>query len=537
LVDPVKAQELWNRVLDRMVLGGSLTPEDRAKQVFPTDSLQKPVTAQTYQGPRGYLLDMVRTEIKKNTTLTDDDIDTKGLNIVTTIQEQVQTDAEKAVAGLLDGTLAGEKPNPLMKVGLTTIDPADGGIVALYGGPDFIANPGQNTVTQGAAQAGSTFKPFTLVAALENGVSLNKTYNGATPQMFNGWKVGNFGNVPFGDIDLVAATANSVNTVYAQLNLDVGPAKTADVATRAGVRTSKVDTNPANVLGTDTVTPLEMAGAYATFAAKGNRNAPFIVREATKLSDGSVAYRVAAQPEQVFKADVMADATYAMTKVVQEGSGKQWVKPLNRPIAGKTGTSTDNKSAWFIGFTPQLATAVAFYQPQPDGSGNQDVITHFGKGVTQITGGTWPAALWASYMKQVFTLPKYSTVVPFPAAAHVNSKTATPAPVPSSSGSTKPAPATSAAPTTTVPGGLVGSTQADAEAAIVNAGLSAIASSAPDATVAKGRVISASPGVGSSVAPGSTVTIVVSSGPPKTPVTPPPSPSPSRAPVPPVPNP
>ena len=456
-VDPAMAQQRWARVLDRMVMGGWLTPADRAKQVFPPTI--KPVTPQTYQGPEGYLLNMVRLELKKDPAFTDSFIDTKGLNVETTIQQPVQAAAERAVASLRAGTLAGATPNPLMKVGVTTIDPADGAIVALYGGPDYITQS-LNAVTQGTAQAGSTFKPFTLVAALENGVSLSKTYNGTSPQTLTGWgggSVKNFGSgggQKFGTINLVAATANSVNTVFAQLNLEVGPAKTAEVAKRAGV-TSKVGTNPANVLGTDAVTPLEMADAYATFAAQGYHSDPFIVRQVTYINNGSIAYQAKVNREQVFKPDVMADVTYAMTQVVQVGLGKQWIKPLGRPIAGKTGTSSDNHSAWFIGFTPQLATAVAFYQPTADGK--QDVITAFGKGVSQITGGTWPAALWAAYMKPVLALPKYATVVPFPKVANVNQRRATwtpglrasaaPTSAPTAPATRTPVPQASAAPT------------------------------------------------------------------------------------------
>jgi len=515
-VNPAKAQQRWARVLDRMVKGGSLTAKERAAQVFPPTI---PVAKQqTYQGPQGYLLDMVRRELKAKALLTDDQIDTVGLSVVTTIEQPVQAAAEKAVAGLRDGTLAGVAPNPLMKVGLTSIDPADGAIVALYGGPDYITQA-RNAVTQDSAQAGSTFKPFALVAALENGVSLTKTYTGNSPMTIKGWgagKVQNFSNEQAGTIDLVKATADSVNTVYAQLNVDVGPAKTADAAKRAGV-TTKVGTNPANVLGTDTVYPLDMANAYATFAAQGYHSTPFIVRSATYLKDGAVAYKGAGTREQVFKPDVMADATYAMTSVVQDGLGKKWIKPLGRPIAGKTGTSTDNHSAWFVGYTPQLATAVAFFQSTADGS-SQDAITPFGRGVKEITGGTWPAALWAAYMKPVLKLPKYSPVVKFPDRANVNRKvqTSTPTAMPSTAPTAAPAPTTtpSAAPTVaTVPAGLVGMTQADAEAAIVNAGLSPGVTKAVDATVPKGRVVSASPAAGASVVPGSAVAILISMGP------------------------
>ena len=518
-VNPKMAQQRWERVLNNMVKGGWLTAADRAAQVFPpTIPL---ATSQTYAGPQGYLLEMVRRELKEKASFSNDQIDSVGLSVVSTIEQPVQAAAEKAVASLRDGKLAGAAPNPLTKVGLTSIDPADGAIVALYGGADYITQS-RNAVTQDAAQAGSTFKPFALVAALENGVNLSKTFSGASPMTVPGWGGGivrNFNNEKFGQIDLTQATAESVNTVFAQLNAQIGAAKTADVATRAGV-TTKVGTNLANVLGTDTVHPLDMANAYATFAAQGYRSKPFIVRSATYLKDGAVAYQGATTREQVFQPDVMADATYAMTRVVQDGLGKRWIRPLGRPIAGKTGTSTDNKSAWFVGYIPQLATAVDFYQPTADGAG-QDSITPFG-GVKEVTGGTWPAAVWAAYLKPVLALPKYSAVVQFPNPSNKNRRTAvsTPRPRPTPTLTQQPTPdqTTPASAAVTVPAGLAGMKQADAEAAILNAGLTPGSSQRPDATVEQGRVISSSPAAGSPVPAGSTVTLLVSAGPsaPKT---------------------
>ncbi|WP_407345180.1 transglycosylase domain-containing protein [Pengzhenrongella phosphoraccumulans] len=515
-VNPEKAQQRWERVLDRMVLGGWLTAEERTAQVFPETI--EPTTSQTFAGPQGYLLAMVRNELVKKASLTEDQINRVGLKVVTTIEQPLQASAEAAVTSLRDGTLAGEAPNPAMRVGITSIDPADGAIVALYGGPDYIASA-QNAATQDRAQAGSTFKPFALVAGLENGVSLSDTFSGHSPMKVDGWDaakptVRNFGpggGESFGTIDLVKATAQSVNTVYAQLNVQVGPEKTAEVAHRAGVATDIVNV-PSNVLGSDAVHPLEMANAYATFAAQGYHSTPFIVREASYLKDGTVAYQGAGTREQVFAPEVMADATYAMTQVVETGSGKKWVKPLKRPIAGKTGTSSDVKSAWFIGFTPQIATAVAFYQPTADGKG-EDSIGGFG-GVSEITGGTWPAKLWAAYMKPVFEQPKYSAVVEFPARSNVNKKKATSTATSTPTADPVPTETPSAAPTEAkVPAGLVGMARADAEAAIINAGLQPGVTEAVDATVPKGRVISASPAAGASVVPGSTVAILISLGP------------------------
>ncbi len=510
LVDPERAEQRWNRVLDLMVEDGWISSRERATQTFPeTIPLS---TGDTYAGPQGYLLDMVRRELVARAAFTDEQIDTAGLQVVTTIEKPVQDAAVRAATGLMDGTLAGSAPAPNLRAAVVSIDPADGAIVALYGGPDFISQS-FNNATQGSAQAGSTFKPFTLVAALENGIPLTRRYPGPSPMEPEGWggPVRNFGNQDFGNIDLVQATEDSVNTVYAQLNLDVGPERTAEVAQRAGI-TTEVGTNPGNVLGTDTVHPIDMAAAYATFAAGGARSTPFIVREATYRSDGRVAYQGAGTRDQVFEPDVIADATFAMTRVVTSGSGARWVGPLDRPIAGKTGTSQENKSAWFAGYTPRIATAVGLYQPPADGSPGQETITPFGRGVREVTGGTWPAALWADYMREVFTVEKYAPVERFPERANVNRRQPTSTPSPTATPTPTPTPTETEPAEVTVPGGLAGRTLADAEAALVNVGLTVAVTEQPSDTVEAGRVISVSPAGGTAPA-GSTVTLVVSTGP------------------------
>ncbi len=158
-----------------------------------------------------------------------------------------------------------------------------------------------------------------------------------------------------------------------------------------------------------------MASAYATIAAQGVYHKPYMVAQAT-YPDGDVAYTgETTPPTQVFDAGVMADTTYAMTQVVQKGSGKTYIKPIGRDIAGKTGTSNENKSAWFVGFTPQIVTSVALSQVGENGKDVVSITPWGGKGVTEVTGSTWPARLWAQYMTPpVLQLEKYATPTPFP---------------------------------------------------------------------------------------------------------------------------
>lgn len=527
-VSPAKAEARWNIVLDSMEEEGWLTAAERAPMVFPPTVEYK--ESDTMQGPTGHLLKMVRDELMgEPLAFTEDEIKRRGLKVVTTIQQPLQASAQDQVAAFRLGTLPGQDgatPSELTRVSLSSIDPRDGAIVALYGGPDFLADQ-KNAVTYDNVQPGSTFKPFTLIAGLEQGVGLNTRFSGRTPQEFGDWKVSNFSNGQFGNIDLVEATAQSVNTVYAQLNLQIGPEKTAEVAERAGLP-APVDTNRANVLGTETLKPIDMVGAYATIASGGMRVDPYIVRSVTN-SNGSVAYEHKDPTERAFAQDVIADATYAMTQVVQKGSGKQWIKPLDRPIAGKTGTTQDNKAAWFVGFTPNIVTEVSL--SQMNGT-TQESISPIGK-VKFVTGATWPAFLWQSYMKTVFEQPQYADVVDFPPRANVGAKpTATASATPTETTAPTEQPTEQAPTEVAVPSGLEGKLEADATATVVNAGLATNVVSEPSDSVTAGRVIRVDPKGGTMLAPGSPVTLVISTGPKAQPTQePPPQPTPTETPA------
>ncbi len=443
------AEERSGYILDAMVENGWLTAAEREAATFP-DTFVKYVP-RTQRGTSGYIIEMVKNELVNTHKISESDIDRGGLRVVSTIERPKQVAMEKAIKD--------ERPSEDdISLGMTSITPGDGAIVALYGGADYAKRP-QNAVTQDKMQAGSTFKIFTLIAALQSGdFSLRSTLNGASPRYFEEFadesadtaaarrgRVKNFGNESFGRIDLRRATGESVNTVYAELNIEAGAENSMKAAQDAGVR-SPLEANVGNVLGTDYVTVLDMASAYATIAAEGVRANPYIVKQIGFYDEGVEPITVEPVTQQVFDKDLMSDVIDAMTYPVEGGSARYVGRNLDRPAAGKTGTSESFRSAWFDGYVPQLAAAVGLYRSGPDG---EELPMEDLPDSGDITGGTYPARIWTAYME---TALEGTDVVEFPEPANIN-KDAKNRPAPTSKPpTTTSAPETSTtAPPTTAP--------------------------------------------------------------------------------------
>ncbi|WP_299036787.1 transglycosylase domain-containing protein [uncultured Pseudokineococcus sp.] len=415
-VDPGAAQQRWEYVVDGMVETGAIGPAARSGLALP-ETIEPP-KPRTYGGPGGYLLQAVRDELTTTGGFSEDELDGGGLTITTTFDARMQ---EAAVAAMDDEDAFPSEDRPEGVVAaLVSIDPATGAVRAMYGGPDYLDRQ-LNVATQENVQAGSIFKPFTLVAALEDGMSLRTRYSGDSPRYFSDypdedgdpWRVQNFGNESQGRQSLVQATVTSTNTVYVPLNIDVGPEATVDVATRAGLpeSTTELLAVPSNVLGTSSPKVVDMARAYATFAAQGVRTTPHVVAEVTRA--GELQYRGSTQTERVFDEDVMADTTYALSQVVEEGGVRRTID-LDRPAAGKTGTTDNARSAWFAGYTPQLATVVSVFDTDAaEGEGMEP----WG-GVSTVTGSTFPTRIWQEYMEEA---TDGMEVVDFPERADIGS--------------------------------------------------------------------------------------------------------------------
>lgn len=412
--DPVShpdvAHARWRYVLDGMVGQGWLDGPAEA-QGYP-DLLPR-TPARAVGGTNGYLVQHALAELAAQ-GVSEDVLDAGGLVVETTFDEHDQAAAVSAVQGVMGAD------EPGVYRALVSVEPGTGKVRAEYGGSDFLARP-YNSVTQGTAQAGSSFKPYVLAAALQSGVSLNSVFDGSSPQRHGDYVVHNFAGETFGDIDVLTATAESVNTVYVQLGLRAGLSKVASTAASLGIRAdlTRDRATPTLSLGVTSVTPLEQANAYATLAAGGVRSDPHVVERVTDR-DGLVLFAATPASGPVLDPKIAADVTYALRGVVQHGTGRAAALP-GRPVAGKTGTTSGNTAAWFVGYTPHLATAVALY------SERADAPLRGVRGVNEVTGGTLPARTWSRYTGAALA---GAPVVSFPEPAFVGTPVQTPAPAP-----------------------------------------------------------------------------------------------------------
>ena len=394
----------FDYVLKGMVEAKTLTPEEAAKIKFPT--IAPRVTSGSLSGPKGHIIEAVSKELKA-LGFTEEQLQVGGLRIKTTIDQRAQTAAVDAI-----NKLTPTKVPENLHIALAAIRPGTGEIVAMYGGADYLKRQ-LNDATQSIALAGSTFKPFALIAALEAGIPLTSMWNGDSPQTFDDlgkpYEVGNYGNEGWGQVDLLFATKHSINTVYVPLGQKAGLDNVVSAARRAGIPESvAMMPTPSVALGPASPRVIDVTNAYATFAAQGIKSKPYLVTSVIGSNKG-VLYEGRPQTEEVFSKEVMADLTYALKSVVNGGTGAAALS-LGRPAAGKTGTSQSNASAWFSGYTPQLAATVSFFRDDAT-----QTLNGIG-GLTSVTGGSFPARIWTAFMKGAL---KGEPVMDFPAPPNI----------------------------------------------------------------------------------------------------------------------
>jgi penicillin-binding protein 1A len=318
-----------------------------------------------------------------------------GLDIKTTLDPELQTAAEAAISQNL-GVIGPSSS-------LVAIENKTGEVKAMVGGSDFEERP-FNLATNGHRQPGSAFKPFTLIAALRDGISTEQTFesrvkvfdvpNSGGKEKF---EVHNYEDQYSGIASLYTATVNSDNSVYAELGLDVGTGKIARLARQMGIATP-ISTNPAMTLGglEQGVTPLEMAYAYSTIANGGVR----VSGTLASRDEGPVAFEKVEgagldkenekTENRIFPSEVAGEAKALLEGVVLSGTGEN--AQLGEFAAGKTGTTENYGDAWFVGFNKELTVAV--WVGYPDRL--QQMETEYAGG--PVAGGTFPADIWHDFM-------------------------------------------------------------------------------------------------------------------------------------------
>jgi penicillin-binding protein 1A len=321
-----------------------------------------------------------------------------GLRVKTTLDTRLQGLALHAVASVLH-----TPTDPAAAI--VAMDPRTGAVKAMV---DYLPSGRRmqfNFATQGHRSTGSSFKPITLSTALSEGVSLYSTFYGppelfiTDPQCATGpsggpWDVHNYADEAAGTMNLLDATANSVNTIFAQLIAKVGVRNVMAMARRLGVTEPVGSQNfkpaCAITLGAVGFTPLELTDVYATFAAGGVHHDPQAF-ETVRGARGKVIHRLSTKGQRVLSPNVAAQLTYALQGVVQHGTGTAAALG-SRPVAGKTGTAENFQDAWFCGYVPQLATCVWVGYPRGE-------ISLYGvEGVGAVAGGTLPAQIWHDFM-------------------------------------------------------------------------------------------------------------------------------------------
>src|SRR3954451_11234278 len=389
-----------------------------------------------YGGQRGHVLSMVRAELNR-LGFGDREIDGGGLRITTTFTKK---DMNAAAAGV-----AQERPNlPDLHAAVASVSPKTGALRGMYAGKNYLKSQ-INWAVEGGAP-GSAFKPFSLATGLTYGYSLKSVFDGSSPQTIAGTEFkneGEGGGYSYGNIDLLKATEDSVNTAYLNLvnSMPNGVNDVHQTAIDMGIPKDAPGfaANLSMVLGSMTVSPIDLANAYGTID-DGGLEKPVYFIQSVKTKHGDVRYQHHIKTNQAISKDVAADTSYALQQVTVSGTGTN-ANVIGRPVAGKTGTATDDlghvRSSWFVGYTPQLVTAVMYSR----GNGNEPLDGY----LDTYFGGEHPARTWAAVMQRAlygdpildFPSPAY---LDQPVEGHEPTPTYTPTPTPTPSKSSSPKP-------------------------------------------------------------------------------------------------
>ncbi|MER7051104.1 MULTISPECIES: transglycosylase domain-containing protein [unclassified Streptomyces] len=468
-----RAQRQMQDTLDKMVEYGHLSQEERAKHTeLPT--VKNPESNAQLGGQIGYLVRLAKSSIVRNDVVSEQQLERGGYSIYTTFEKKKVDDLEAAVQKVYKENIDPKKrpdKDTHVQFGGASVDPETGAIKAVYGGEDATKHFTNNADVTGA-QVGSTFKPFVLAAAMNWGVrdpdlgpeqsqdertvvspkSLYSGKNDLKIKEYDGtiwknekgeqWLQENDGKESLGDppdykIDIREAMRQSSNSAFVQLGMDVGLDKVKEAAIDAGLLEGSLAGAgyPSFSIGVSSPSAIRMADAYATFAASGKQSEPYSVTKVTNKS-GTI-YTHTVKSERVFTAQVADNVTDILKTVVEEGTGSAAQLP-GREVAGKTGTTDGNKSAWFVGYTPQLSTAISMFRyPDDESVKERTFLEMYGTGgQKKIHGASFPSEIWKDYMEDALKGTKAEKFPKPEPIGEVVNDTPPPSPSPSPSPST-----------------------------------------------------------------------------------------------------
>ncbi|MGO5043995.1 transglycosylase domain-containing protein [Bifidobacterium animalis] len=389
-VNEAQAKSRFTRVIGIMREDGYITGQQASEAKFPET---KPVSVSNdLAGPNGYLLTTVENELVASKAFTKDELETGGYKIVSTLDPNMQKIMQ---------TVGDDRPEGMpesIQVGGIALDQKTGSVKAIYGGSDYLKHQ-LNNATQANFQPGSTMKPFGLLGAAMDDVNFNTMFNGNSPERFETtpgtWaEVPNALNMSWGTINLKQATANSVNTVFMNVNQHLTPKKFAQIAHDAGISGDIQEDTLYNILGINSLTVWDLAQGHSTIANDGTKNTLHIVDRV--LKGDKEMYKPDLGTKQVFDANDCQLVQNAMLGTTQYGTAAGTAARLGRQVAGKSGTANDETAASFVGYTPSLMNVWAIWNPGENGE-SQIVPEFAGYGVSS-TG--YPSHLFTEFMAQ-----------------------------------------------------------------------------------------------------------------------------------------
>ena len=378
-------EDRWNYVVNGLVDMESITEAEAGDMEFAEPEPERSDEDTNMAGFQGYMVQQAIAELEE-LGFTEDDIQRGAYSIRTTFDEDLMQVAEESVEAHVDLDTVPEG----VEIGIAAIEPESGEVAAFYGGEDYLENA-YDSAFRGSAQAGSAFKPYVLAAALESGLSLNTVVDGSGPMSIDGATISNAtGDNP--RVTLTQATEDSSNTGFVRLGQQVGLDSVVDLAYASGIPENMITEDQEHAatlpLGVSDVSPMHQATGYATFANGGEYVEPHVISE-IENRDGEDE-RPEIERSQAVSPETAADVTHAMEQVISSGTGTR--ASIGRPAAGKTGTTDGSVAAWFVGYTPQLATSVGVF--------NGDNQSFSMPGYGSLSGGTLPAMIWQTFMSR-----------------------------------------------------------------------------------------------------------------------------------------